>query len=124
MMHIFQNASRRYLLGCALFAIFFMTCSQSASATPQRDSQTLPLSPSNWAGYQALDPQSAYRGADLGFQVPSLASPQQGKASVAMWAGVGGYAPLGTPSEVVQTGVIFSIDSSGHQTSSAFWELI
>ena len=41
-----------------------------------------------------------------------------------MWAGVGGYAPLGTPSEVVQTGVIFSIDSSGHQTSSAFWELI
>jgi hypothetical protein len=129
-MYIFQTASRRHLLCCILFAIFFTLIArpQPVGATPQRHSLPYhPLTPTPhpiWSGYIATSAQATFTEVNMYFTVPTLTATPGKDTSVAIWDGVGGA--KASTWELVQAGIMAEIDSNGTLVTpyEAVWEVI
>jgi hypothetical protein len=80
------------------------------------------LATATWAGYEVRGARGTYTEVDSSFTVPSLA--RIAHTSVAIWAGVGSRIGTIKPRELVQAGVVSSIDSTkSAQVNRAFWEI-
>lgn len=73
----------------------------------------------NWSGYLAAAPQTDYTTVSGGWTVPTATSTLSRAAYDAAWIGIGGV----VSNDLIQVGTMNTV-SHGHETSSAFYELL
>ncbi len=121
-MCIFQTASRRHLLCCALSAILFTACPQPAGAAPQRQflSHTRSLmqqtvTAASWAGYSTQNNggQVSYSQVGMFFTVPTLKGHDTG---IGIWVGLWGK------NELAQVGIQALLNPKGQQEDDVIQE--